>query len=792
MILIYGCQKDDDNNVNQNQIVTEFSENFGNATAADFMGKIVNENNEPLEGVTVTVGGLTGITDINGIFSIQDANVNERFAYIKASKSGYINGSRSLVPTTGVNQVKIMLLEENIVATINSGESGVADLPNGVKVTFGGDYIKTDGSAYSGAVSVVLKHLDPLDENVGDMMPGMLWAEDANGNPRVLETFGMLAVELKGASGEKLQLAENTTAQIEVPVPTQLTSAPQTIPLWHFDEDNGYWKEEGFATLANGKYIGEVSHFSFWNYDAQFPAVYLCITVLNQDGSPVANNLTMLTHNNPDYLYPTSYGFTSEDGVVCGLVPQDEELVLKIFLSGCINAHEVTIGPFSTDSNIEVTIPDNNENTTTLVGQFNDCNGNPITNGYLQFNHSGNVVHIPVTNGEVNYTYLYCGNTTEFSVQGVDMTGGQTTTIISGDLTSPQTSFGIISSCSTFEDTDGDGVADEFEDINQDNNYDNDDTDQDGIPNYLDTNDDNDALDTADEDLNSDGDFTNDDTDGDGIPNYLDSEDLAAYFGTLTQCDQDGNGTEAFDLDSLNATVIGNQVDVTVTYHLTFADAQNDVAELSSPYVTGTTIIYTRVEHNVLPYYVIGEVALELSCGNNFGQPIDLYACDDTVGGGIFCDFDLTANDVHILNGASPNNYVITYHMSQADAENNTNPLANATNYCNTAPNVEQLFARVEDVVTGEFEVYSFSIFVNPLAVLNETSTTCDSGNTTYTVVYDFANVETVNAPGTITIDNNTNTVTISGLPVGQSVTVEAIASGGCSSVYTTTPPTCN
>lgn len=156
MILIYGCQKDDDNNVNQNQIVTEFSENFGNATVADFMGKIVNENNEPLEGVTVTVGGLAGITDVNGIFSIQDANVNERFAYIKASKSGYINGSRSLVPTTGVNQVKIMLLEENIVATVNSGESGVADLPNGVKVTFGGDYIKTDGSAYSGAVSVVL------------------------------------------------------------------------------------------------------------------------------------------------------------------------------------------------------------------------------------------------------------------------------------------------------------------------------------------------------------------------------------------------------------------------------------------------------------------------------------------------------------------------------------------------------------------------------------------------------------------------------------------------------------
>lgn len=791
---MYSCQKDDDNNVSQNQTVTEFSENFGNAMTADFMGRIVNENNDPMEGVTVTVGGLTSVTDVNGIFSIQNANVNERFAYIKASKHGYINGSRSLVPTTGVNQVKIMLLEENIVATINSGESGVADLPNGVKVTFAGDYIKTDGSAYSGAVSVVLKHLDPLDENVGDMMPGMLWAEDTNGSPRVLETFGMLAVELKGASGEKLQLAENTTAQIEVPVPAQLTSAPQTIPLWHFDEDNGYWKEEGFATLTNGKYVGEVSHFSFWNYDAQFPAVYLCITVVNQDGSPVANNLTTLTHNNPDYLYPTSYGYTSEDGVVCGLVPQDEELIFKVFLSGCTNAYEVAIGPFSSDSNIEVTLPDNNENTTTLVGQFNDCNGNSITNGYLQFNHDGGVTHIPVTNGEVNYTYVYCGNATEFSLQGVDMSGGQTTTIISGDLTSPQTSFGIISSCSTFEDTDGDGVADEFEDINQDNNYDNDDTDQDGIPNYLDTNDDNDALDTADEDLNGDGDFTNDDTDGDGIPNYLDPEDLSAYFGTLTECDEGNDGTEAFDLASLDATVIGNQADVTVTYHLTFAEAQNGDSPLSSPYVTSSTVIFTRVTHNTLPYYVIGEVYLELTlCGGNFGQPIDLYACENVEGSGMSCDFDLTVNEVHVLNGASPNDYYITYHLSQADADNDSNAIANPNSYCNTISGVEQVYVRIENINNVDlYEVFSFLLIVNPLANLDETSTTCDAGNTTYTVVYSFTDVISVNAPGTVTIDNNANTVTISGLPVGQSVTIEAITSTGCSSFYTTTPPTCN
>lgn len=50
------------------------------------------------------------------------------------------------------------------------------------------------------------------------------------------------------------------------------------------------------------------------------------------------------------------------------------------------------------------------------------------------------------------------------------------------------------------------------------------DTDQDGIPNYIDNDDDNDGLLTKDEDVNGDGNPLNDDTDFDGIPNYLDND----------------------------------------------------------------------------------------------------------------------------------------------------------------------------------------------------------------------------------------------------------------------------
>ncbi|WP_347067842.1 RHS repeat-associated core domain-containing protein [Flavobacterium sp. WV_118_3] len=76
-------------------------------------------------------------------------------------------------------------------------------------------------------------------------------------------------------------------------------------------------------------------------------------------------------------------------------------------------------------------------------------------------------------------------------------------------------------------DTDGDGLYDIYEDVNNDNNLANDDTDGDGVPNYLDLDDDGDGYATweAIEGADPNGDHNPSDaidTDGDGIPDYLD------------------------------------------------------------------------------------------------------------------------------------------------------------------------------------------------------------------------------------------------------------------------------
>lgn len=73
-------------------------------------------------------------------------------------------------------------------------------------------------------------------------------------------------------------------------------------------------------------------------------------------------------------------------------------------------------------------------------------------------------------------------------------------------------------------DYDLDGILSNDEDRNHDGDVKNDDTDEDGIANYLDVDDDNDGILTKDEDTNGNGNWFDDDADGDGIPNFLDKD----------------------------------------------------------------------------------------------------------------------------------------------------------------------------------------------------------------------------------------------------------------------------
>jgi hypothetical protein len=109
-------------------------------------------------------------------------------------------------------------------------------------------------------------------------------------------------------------------------------------------------------------------------------------------------------------------------------------------------------------------------------------------------------------------------------------------------LNSDESASGNVTITTVLIEDDNDGIPAELEDINGNGDLDDDDTDADGIPNYLDQDDDGDNVLTTSENPNytvADGLANAQDSDGDGTPDYLDMDD-------------DGDGVKTRDEENLS------------------------------------------------------------------------------------------------------------------------------------------------------------------------------------------------------------------------------------------------
>ena len=452
LLLMLSCS---DNSGDNSNISPEFNYNQGNSVNRNFQGLILDTSGNPVNNATVQIGNSSAQTSTSGSFLIVGALVKERFAHVKVSKTGFISGSRVLVPTSGDNRINIMLIPNIPTATITSGTNSEVSLPNGTKVKFDGSFKDASGNAYSGNVQVSLYHLKPTNTYLSELMPGSLLASNASGEARVLETLGMLHVELTGSAGEKLNLANGHTAEISLDIDaSQLGTSPTTIPLWSFDEANGIWKEEGTATRVGNKYIGNVSHFSWWNCDAPFQQCNLTVTVNNSANLPISNVKVTIRRPSQTYAVP---GITNTSGQVTGIIPANESLTIQI-LDFCGNViFTTTAGPFSVGSSNTlptVTLSNSAISTVTINGSLRTCSDSNVTNGTVQLNNTSSTDYFGsiiqnVTNGSFSFVTNICGTSQQFKLLGIDHTNLQITNPILFSATAPVTNIGVIATCTS-------------------------------------------------------------------------------------------------------------------------------------------------------------------------------------------------------------------------------------------------------------------------------------------------------------------------------------------------------
>ena len=90
--------------------------------------------------------------------------------------------------------------------------------------------------------------------------------------------------------------------------------------------------------------------------------------------------------------------------------------------------------------------------------------------------------------------------------------------------------------------------------------------------------------------------------------------------------------------------------------------------------------------------------------------PQNLNQCDDENNQDSIADFDLTEQYTSILLGQSPNLNQVSFHLTQADADTNSNPLS--TSYSNIE-NPQTIYVRVENTYSSDcYDTTSFEIMV--------------------------------------------------------------------------------
>src|SRR5436190_8465702 len=375
-------------------------------------GKVIDNNNNAVTGATVKAGSNTTTTDSRGLFRFNNIQLDKYSSVVTVEKNGFFKGYRVFSASpNNTNFIKLKLVPKTLIGSIDAVAGGSVSLPDNSKITLpaSGIVVRSNNQSYTGSVKVYAAVIDPTSADIAQIVPGSFQGTDANNYRVILTSFGMLAVELEGNSGEQLQIATGKTAKLRFTIPSSLRSAaPATIPLWSVDETTGLWKEEGSATKGTDYYEGDVSHFSFWNCDVSSQTVFLEMTIVTAEG-PLSHVQVKLTRPNG----ASSYGYTDSSGHVGGVVPKNEALTFEVLNTCNQPIYTQNVGPFNTNTDIgtiTVTLPP--VNTLQITGSVVNCSNQPVPNGNVLVYFEGQLYNRSVNNGNFSLTITRCSNST--------------------------------------------------------------------------------------------------------------------------------------------------------------------------------------------------------------------------------------------------------------------------------------------------------------------------------------------------------------------------------------------
>ncbi len=187
----------------------------------------------------------------------------------------------------------------------------------------------------------------------------------------------------------------------------------------------------------------------------------------------------------------------------------------------------------------------------------------------------------------------------------------------------------------------------------------------------------------------------------------------------ITICDPT---SATYDLSQLNSRILGNQLTniYGVSYFASMTDAASHTNILSpiQTYTAETTVVYAKV-YKLSNFDCNGITIFTIRLSD---YPIlytvsDYKTCDDGASNDGIATFNLNTKTTEVLNGQSPTNFNVSYHLTQSEAENNSNPILSPIQ---NSTNPQTIFVRIATLPSQQcFITNSFLLIVKPSPEFN-------------------------------------------------------------------------
>ena len=363
--------------------------------------RVRDESGSGLENARVYWGNSEAITDESGYAQIT-GTVDREHARLRVELDGYFKAFPVLsIPGTISIQHQVTLVRRVQKAAWSTTESGVIPFANGGQIRIPANGVqRMDSTDFIGTVHAYATYIDPTAPHVREIMPGNLTGTDTESQRRLLQSLGMVNVELADDDGTLLQLRQPAIIDLPIP-PTLLAHAPVQVPLWYFDEPTGQWVADGMATRANDRYVGSVNHFTPWNVDVPIPLVRLSGR-LAPTFRPSSDQLRYVD------LETGAFGsiITDAGGRFFGMVPLGRPISIEV-MDGCYTTRAALEGAtYYTNTDIgEISFgPDYQP--VIISGYFVDCNLSPVISGYVEIRYPNtNTTTIGLLGYEGNFEF---------------------------------------------------------------------------------------------------------------------------------------------------------------------------------------------------------------------------------------------------------------------------------------------------------------------------------------------------------------------------------------------------